>query len=400
MAGSDTTWHTSARRSAGEAGLVDLLAAADVRVDGDRPWDIQVHDRQLFRRILADGSLGAGEAYVEGWWDCQRLDELFDRLVRARLHERLRAWSTVWRSLLARFLNLQRGRRAWTVGERHYDIGDDLYERMLDRRMIYSCGFWDGAADLDDAQERKLRLVFGKLGLRPGDRVLDIGCGWGGAARYAADHFGASVVGITVSARQAARAREVCRDRPVEILLCDYRDLPKEIGRPFDAIYSIGMFEHVGHLNYEAYLRIVRELLVPGGLFVLHTIGTDRPATTTDPWIERYIFPNSMLPSASQLSRACERLFVLEDWQNFGADYDRTLMSWHRRFNAAWRELAPRYDTRFRRCWNYYLLSCAGAFRARSNQLWQLVLSPHGIRGGYRRSEREALAPVTGPRRT
>jgi cyclopropane-fatty-acyl-phospholipid synthase len=390
MRGSGQTWHGGARAIPGADAVAALLEAADVRLDGDRPWDLQVHDDRLFSRLLSEGSLGAGEAYMDGWWDCRRLDELFARLVRARLHERIRPWIAIRRSIVARFVNLQTARRAWTVGRRHYDIGDDLYEHMLDRRMIYSCGFWDGAADLDEAQEQKLRLVFDKLALRPGQRVVDIGCGWGGAARYAAERYGVTVTGVTVSRHQAETARRVCAAWPVEILLCDYRELPGRIEEPFDAAYSIGMFEHVGHKNFETYVRVVRDILTEDGLFLLHTIGTDRPTTTTDPWIERYIFPNSMLPSASQLTRAFEPHFILEDWQNFGVDYDRTLMVWEERFRHAWDELRRRYDERFYRMWRYYLLSSAGAFRARSNQLWQLVLSPTGLADGYRRSQRES----------
>jgi cyclopropane-fatty-acyl-phospholipid synthase len=390
MSGSGETWQGRQQRVRGRGAVEQLLAAADVRLNGERPWDMQVSDERVYARILAEGSLGAGEAYMDGWWDCRQLDELFARLLRSRIHERVRPWPVIWHSLVARFLNRQRGHRAWDVGRRHYDIGDDLYERMLDRRMIYSCGFWDGARNLDESQERKLRLIFDKLALAPGQRVLDIGCGWGGAARYAAEHYGVEVTGVTVSEHQAGRARALCADWPVDILLCDYRDLPGHIERPFDAAYSIGMFEHVGHHNYERYMRVVRECLTDSGLFLLHTIGNDRPATTADPWIERYVFPNSMLPSASQLAPAFERYFVLEDWQNFGTDYDRTLMAWYRRFRDSWDVLGHRYDQRFYRMWSYYLLSSAGAFRARSNQLWQLVLSPSGLKDGYRRSEREA----------
>jgi cyclopropane-fatty-acyl-phospholipid synthase len=397
MRGSGETWQRASRGVRGRDVVAALLEEADVRLDGDRAWDLTVNDDRLYSRILAEGSLGAGEAYMDGWWDCRRLDELFERLLRARLHERIRPWPVIWRSLVARFVNHQRGRQAWTVGQRHYDIGDDLYERMLDCRMIYSCGFWEGAADLDDAQERKLWLVFDKLGLRPGQRVVDIGCGWGGAARYAAERYGVTVTGITVSRHQAETACRLCAGWPVEILLCDYRELPLRTGAPFDAAYSIGMFEHVGHRNYDVYMRTVRQILKKDGLFLLHTIGTDRPTTTTDPWIERYIFPNSMLPSATQLTRAFEPHFILEDWHSFGLDYDRTLSAWHDNFRRGWNDLRRRYDERFRRMWRYYLLSSAGAFRARSNQLWQLVLSPTGLAKGYRRSRRESFRTPPGP---
>lgn len=360
--------------------LAELLAPADVLLDGDRPWDIAVHDERMFRRMLAQGSIGAGESYMDGWWDCAQLDEMFARVFRARVERTLHSWRGVTNVMLANLRNPQSRRRAFVVGERHYDIGNDLYERMLDRRMIYSCGYWRTAQDLDTAQEHKLDLVCRKLGLERGMRVLDIGCGWGGAARFAAERYGVSVVGITVSKAQAELARERCRGLPVEILLEDYRELA---GR-FDRIYSLGMFEHVGRRNYRTYLDKVRELLAPDGLFLLHTIGSLVSTHTTDPWIEKYIFPNSMLPSMAQIARAAEPDWVIEDWHGFGVDYDRTLMSWARNFDARWAEIADRYGKRFKRMWQFYLHSAAGAFRARKNQLWQLVMSPHGVPGGYR----------------
>ena len=341
---------------------------------------MQVHDPRLYRRILAQGSLGLGEAYMDGWWDCQALDQFFDRVLRADLDSAVSSLQERFDLLRARLLNLQSHSRAFQVGERHYDIGNDLYRRMLDKKMIYSCAYWRQAETLDQAQEHKLDLVCRKLGLRKGMTLLDIGCGWGGLAAWAAEHYGVTVTGITVSRQQAARARETCRDLPVQILLQDYRSLT---GR-FDRIVSLGMFEHVGHKNYRTFMATVRNLLTEDGLALLHTIGGNRSTTTTDPWIERYIFPNSMLPSARQITAAAEGLLLIEDWHNFGADYDPTLMAWYRNFAAAWPELeGERYDRRFYRMWSYYLLSCAGSFRARKNQVWQIVLSPNGCPGGY-----------------
>jgi len=357
----------------------ELLTLADVRLDGERPWDIAVHDDRLFHRVVSAGSLGLGEAYMDGWWDCERLDVLFDRLLSARLDRKVHPLRFAWHAARSRLFNRQRRSRAFEIGERHYDIGNDLYERMLDRRMIYSCGYWREADDLDAAQEAKLDLICRKLQLAPGQRVLDIGCGWGGAAAWAAEKYGVSVVGITVSREQVALATERWGHLPVEFRLQDWRD----VEGPFDRIFSIGMFEHVGYKNYRRFFEKVRSLLAPDGLFVLHTIGGNRSVTRTDPWIERYIFPNSMLPSARQITTGYEDLFVLEDWHSFGHDYDRTLMCWHERFENAWPEIAERYGERFHRMWRYYLLSCAGSFRSRRNQLWQLVLSPDGVRGGY-----------------
>lgn len=352
---------------------------ADVRLNGGRRWDMQVHDERLYRRILAGGSLAAGEAYMDGWWDCEALDELFERLVRARLGEKIKARDWWWDALVARIFNLQKPSRAFQIGKRHYDTGNDLFRIMLDERMIYSCGYWADASSVDEAQEAKLDLVCRKLQLKPGMKVLDIGCGWGGAARFAAERYSVEVVGITVSEQQAYFAREYCRGLPVDIRLQDYRDMNEK----FDRIFSIGMFEHVGYKNYRIYMKKVRELLKPEGLFLLHTIGGNSSVTRNDPWIAKHIFPNSMLPSARQITAAAEDLFVMEDWHNFGVDYDKTLMAWHHNFEKGWPLLKEQYDERFYRMWHYYLLMCAGAFRARSNQLWQLVLSPEGIKSGY-----------------
>jgi cyclopropane-fatty-acyl-phospholipid synthase len=218
-----------------------------------------------------------------------------------------------------------------------------------------------------------------KINLQPGQRVLDIGCGWGSFAQYAAEEYGAEVVGITVSKEQVELGRERCKGLPVEIRLQDYR----EINEPFDHIISLGMIEHVGSKNYRTYMQTAHRCLKDNGIFLLHTIGSNRSVRTTDPWIEKYIFPNSQLPSIRQLALAAEGLFVMEDWQNFGVHYDKTLMAWYQNFDTGWDELKSTYSERFYRMWTYYLLSCAGSFRARKNQLWQIVFSKQGIPGGF-----------------
>ncbi len=365
-------------RAAPRRALEKLLAAADVRLDGKRAWDISVHDPRMPWRVLTHGSLGAGESYMDGWWDCAQLDEMLARVLSTQVDSQLGTMHEALAALLARLRNAQSRRRAFQVGEQHYDAGDDLYAQMLDSRLIYSCGYWKNAASLEAAQQNKLDLVCRKLQLKPGMRVLDIGCGWGGAAQYAAERFGVSVTGITVSRNQAAAARQRCRGLPVDILLEDYRALN---GR-FDRIYSVGMFEHVGAKNYATYFAKVRELLAPDGLFLLHTIGTNRSTNTTDPWIDKYVFPNSMLPSMAQIAVAAERQWIVEDWHGFGPDYDRTLMAWLANFDANWPKIAAQYGERFRRMWRYYLTASAASFRARKNQLWQVLLSPNGVPGG------------------
>ncbi len=358
----------------------ELLARADVRIDGDGAGDIAVHDRRLYGRILRDGSLGLGEAYMEGWWDAEPLDEFFSKVLWANLDKRLRRGARmILRDAAHSLLNRQSRQRAFQIGVHHYDIGNDLYRAMLDGRMTYSCGYWKDARNLDEAQEAKPDMICRKIGLSRGQSVLDIGCGWGSFARFAAERYGARLVGLTVSKEQVALGNEMCRGLPVEMRLQDYRD---ERGH-FDHVVSIGMFEHVGDRNYRTFMRVVHRCLKSGGLFLLHTIGGNESVRATDPWITKYIFPNSMLPSAAQLAASFEGLFVMEDWHNFATDYDKTLMAWFSNFDARWNDLRGKYGDPFYRMWKYYLLSCAGAFRSRQNQLWQIVLSKGGVRGGY-----------------
>lgn len=368
--------------------LVTCFEQAGVRTDGDAPQDIRVRDPRLWDRLTAQGSLGLGESYMDGWWECEALDEMIHRLIRHRRSWKVeRPLSWCLRSLRASVFNLQRASRAFLVGEAHYDLGNDLYRKMLDERMIYSCGYWGaGASDIDQAQRDKLELVCRKIGLKPGMRVLDIGCGWGGFCRYAAEQHGVHCVGLTISREQAALARQACEGLPVEIRLEDYRRLDER----FDRIVSIGMFEHVGPKNYRAFMEVAHRSLKPGGSVLLHTIGSNESYRVPDRFISRHIFPNGHLPSIAQIGAAIEGLFMAEDLHNFGPDYDLTLRCWNERVGAAWAELEtdnPRYDERFQRMWRYYLLSCAGAFRSRKLQLWQWVLSTGEAEEAYRRPE-------------
>ncbi len=368
-----------------QAAFEELLAQADVRLNGPRPWDLQIRHGGTFERVLGQGSLGLGESYMDGWWDCERVDEFICRALRAGLDRQVRNPALLLLALKSRLMNLQSRARAWQVGERHYDSGNELFEAMLDPTMSYSCGYWANGATLEQAQRAKLELICRKLQLRPGMTLLDIGCGWGGLMRHAAEQYGAICVGLTISREQAEWAGRQLQGLPARVELVDYREFRPAGGQRFDRLVSVGMFEHVGPKNYRSYFELARRHLREDGLFLLHSIGKNRPGGANDPWIEKYIFPNGRLPSVGELTRAAEREFVLEDLHNFGADYDRTLMAWLERFDAAWPRLQPRYPERFRRMWRYYLMACAGGFRARDNQLWQLVLSPRGVSGGYRR---------------
>ncbi len=371
--------------SSAKEAVEDLLAPINVRIDGTRAWDIRVHNPGIFDRVLAGGSIALGESYMDGWWSCEALDQFFDRVLRAYLDEQIKKKREVLRvALTSKIVNMQRRSKARVVAERHYDIGNRLFANMLDKRMNYSCAFWENAMTLEEAQQNKLDLVCRKIGLKPGMTVLDIGCGWGGFARWAARNYRAKVYGITVSKEQVAFARDYCRGFDVTIELQDYRELRGQ----FDRIVSIGMFEHVGSRNYRTFMTVVRRCLKSDGLFLLHTIGRNRSGHSTDKWLRKYIFPNSMLPSAAQITSAGEGVMVLEDWHSFGTHYDKTLMAWHHNFATNWDRIKTMYDKRFFRMWTYYLLSCAGSFRSRRNQLWQIVFSKKGVRGGYQYATR------------
>jgi cyclopropane-fatty-acyl-phospholipid synthase len=362
---------------ADERRLRNLLAFADVEVGGTRPWDMRVNDPRVYERFLYEGSLGIGESYMDGWWDCDALDEFFDRLMRSQVEQRLENKRMLFlMTLKHRLFNLQSIRTAWRVIEKHYDLGNDLYKIMLDRRMVYTCGYWKHAQTLDEAQEAKLELICRKLSLQPGMRVLDIGCGFGSFVKYAAEKYGVAAVGITLSKEQLAYAEESVAGLPVELRLQDYRHVT---GR-FDRVLSIGMFEAVGHKNFRTYMEVVNACLVDDGISLLHTIGDNLTKTRTNPWIDKYIFPGGLSPSLAQIGRAMEGLFVVEDVHNFGPDYDRTLLAWRRNFSQNWDRIQGHYGDRFYRMWNFYMLWCAAVFRSREMQLWQVVMTKPGTK--------------------
>jgi len=358
-----------------------LLSLSEIEINGSNPWDIQVHDERFYKRAVTEVELGLGESYMDKWWDVEKPDEMIFRIIRADLQNKVKHNYKVALQLAGFWLiNMQARRRAFIIGERHYDLGNDLFRKMLDKRMNYSCAYWKDAKTLDEAQENKLELICKKLYLKPGMRILDIGCGWGAFAKYAAEKYGVEVVGITVSKEQVALGKELCKGLPVELKLQDYRD----VNEKFDRIVSVGMIEHVGYRNYRDYFVIAERNLKDDGLFLLHTIGEVRSVRNISAWTHKYIFPNGMLPSVAQLAKSVEGLFIIEDLHNFGADYDKTLTAWYENFSGSWNDIKDRYGERFYRMWKYFLLSSAGGFRARkSNQLWQIILSKNGVLDGY-----------------
>ncbi|MDH3640470.1 MAG: cyclopropane fatty acyl phospholipid synthase [Gammaproteobacteria bacterium] len=374
----------------------DFADQIDVTINGDDPWDLQVLDERFYQRVVAESSLGMGESYMDGWWECEAIDELISRIMSIRIRDMLGRLSPalfgVW--VESKVRNRQNRPRSYKVADMHYNLSNDMYRQMLGDTMAYTCGYWKNARTLDDAQRAKFDLVCRKLDLKPGERVLELGCGWGGFANFAAANYGCRVVSMNISSEQIRYAREHFANELIEFHWCDYRDVEtyNPHGEQFDKIVSIGMCEHVGVKNYRTWLSTVHDQLVEHGLFLLHTIGTDKYSTKGDPWYDRYIFPNGMLPSPKSLGRAIDGLLVVEDWHNFGPDYDRTLLAWFERFDAYWQAgardstdfgaTAPTRE-RFYRMWKYYLLSCAGTFRCRFTSLWQLVLSKRGVIGGY-----------------
>jgi cyclopropane-fatty-acyl-phospholipid synthase len=354
--------------------ISQILALAGIEVNGSRPWDIQVRDDRFYKRVLSEGSLGAGESYADGWWEAEALDEFFTRIQRADVPQNVGVFLALWLALKSRLFNRQSKSRSGKLAREHYDLGNDIYEAMLDRRMQYTCAYWANASTLDEAQEDKLRLICRKIGLKPGMTVLELGGGFGGLAHFMASEYGCRVVSYNISKEQVRYGRELCKGHTVRFEDKDYRESihEKEL---FDRAVSIGMCEHIGYKNYRPFLELVYSRLKDKGLFLLHTIGGNRSVTSTDYWIDKYVFPNSMIPSIAQLGKAMEGLWVMEDWHSFGPDYERTLLAWWDNFERAWPALRPKYGDRFYRRWKLYLMASAGTFRARKLQLWQIVLS-------------------------
>lgn len=358
-----------------------LLAAVGITINGSQDYDIQVHNEAVYSRVLRQGALGLGESYMDGWWDCPKLDQFFYKILSANLEQTVKGdWRSLLRLASSYVLNTGRKSKAFNVGEKHYDLGNDLFRAMLDKRLTYTCGYWPNAKNLDEAQEAKLDLVCRKIGLQQGQTVLDIGSGWGSFLGFAAGRYGAHPVGVTISTEQKKLADKLYGQLQTTTQFQDYRD----INQKFDHVVSLGMFEHVGYKNYRTFMKVVQGALSDDGLFLLHTIGGNHSTTNVDPWMGKYIFPNGMIPSIKQIGQSIEGLFVMEDWHNFSADYDRTLMAWFHNFEGNWELLKPNYDERFHRMWRYYLLLSAGSFRARQIQLWQIVMSKNGVTGGYR----------------
>lgn len=363
-----------------------VLKEAGITINGKRPYDITVHNEQFYKRAIKEGSMGVGESYMEGDWTSKKLDDTFYRVFSARVDEKVKNNFKLAVHVAGGYLfNFQRARRnAYKNAQHHYDIGNDLYEPMLGPTMAYTCAYWDrGAKTLDRAQTDKFDLICEKLGIKKGMKVLDPGCGWGGLSMHIARKYGAEVVCFTPAKEQIAYIKAHSKGLKVTPKLATWQDF--ETKTKFDRVVSIGMMEHVGYKNYRSYIKKMNEFLKDDGMMLLHTIGGNRSTHRTDPWLEKYIFPGSMLPSIRQIATAIEGLFIMEDWHNMSTNYDKTLLSWYDNFKKSYPKLDhKKYDKRFYRMWEFYLLVCAALFRSRTTQLWQIVLSKDGVVGGYK----------------
>jgi cyclopropane-fatty-acyl-phospholipid synthase len=366
--------------------VTDLFSRAGVTIDGPNPWDPQIHDAGFFDRVLTGGSLGFGESYMDGAWDAEQLDALVRRIIQVKATgSAIVTLNRFWHDLKSRLVNLQTRKGSMAIAETHYNLDHRLYQQFLGPYNQYTCCFFNKAKTLEEAEVEKLEMVCNKLQLKPGDKVLDIGCGWGGFARYAAQTRNCQVTGISISREQIAYARKYTAGLPVTIIESDYRDLPNLYSsRHFDKVVIVGMIEHVGYKNYRRLFEIVHQLLNDEGIFLLHTIGNSATTTVVDPWIEKYIFRNSMAPSMAQLAKSAENLLVIQDWENYGHYYAPTLSAWHRNFNENWQRIraiegSQRFDERFRRMFNYYFLACKAGFETEHIYLWHLVMTKQGM---------------------
>ncbi len=352
--------------------VTDLLLSADIRIDGSRHGDIQVHNEKFYRRVAAGGSLALGEAYMDGWWDCDDLGEFTRKIVKGRLKVPLDLHAAKI-YLMSVIGNLQTPQGSKRVADVHYELPSKMYALFLGPSNQYTSFYYAHTDNDVQAEEARLELICRKLKLNKNDRVLDIGCGWGGFAKYAAQKYGCHVTGVSIAREQIKFARQYAKGLSVQFKIQDYRQLKGS----YDKIFSGGMLEHVGYKNYPTYMKKIAELLTDDGIAVIDCIGGNVPGKGPNPWVGKYIFPNSMVPSPSQISSAFEKHLVLEDWHNFRHDYSRTARYWKNEFIKNWGKIQALdqtlFNERFYRMWLYYLSLFEGAFEASHIQQWQLV---------------------------
>lgn len=355
-----------------EQKAIKLFEKADITINGSRDWDIQVHNKQFLSRVLRDGTIALGESYIEGWWDAKRIDQFIYKLLKSGIVSYMqKPLIQKWYDLKSKAINKQSKTKALKNASFHYNLGNRLFESTLDKSMNYSCAYWRNAKTLNQAQENKMHLICKKLKLEKGMKVLDIGCGWGGFAKFASEKYGVKVTGLTISKDQFDYAKKYCKKNNVEILLEDYRD---HIGQ-YDRIICVEMMEHVGSKNHRKFVEKVYQNLKKEGLFLLQCISVNKILERNDPWIDKYIFPGSVPLCAKQINNATDNLFYIVDWEDFTQDYHRTMMEWHKNFKKNWKNIKNHYDKKFYRLWEFYLLCCPATALAKTHHLWQIVFA-------------------------
>lgn len=347
---------------------------------------LQVVDKSAWYDIITKQNLGIAESYMHGKVEIDLVPFFTTLLNGTAIGTRRKETSFVHvidalnapMQLSARLFNQQTRERSTRVTKQHYDAGNDLYEVMLGPSMSYTCAYWRNANNLDEAQTAKFDLVRRKLELRPGMKVVDLGMGWGTAAAYMHQHGNVDVTGVSLSEEQVKWAQAHLVKPGLRFIFSDYRDHcdDPEYAGAYDRVYSIGMLEHVGFHNHWSFFKCIKKLLKPDGLAVVHTIGEPDPVPVMDPFLDTYIFPGAVIPALSGLTSAFENDFILEDFQNFGHDYSKTLAAWHINAQKFFEKNPGAYSQEFQRMWNYYLKICEVLFDLRINQLWHFVLSP------------------------
>ena len=358
--------------------VTHLFERAGLQIGGSKANNVVVHDDRFFKEVLLKGSIGLGDSYVEGTWDASSVDDVVFALIKSGVYNSIlsQIYDTVG-SVARRIQNLQDRIGSYQVIDEHYDLDYNLFLAFLDRYNQYTCGYFERTDDLDQAQENKLELICNKLNLREGDKVLDIGGGWGGLALYMTERFDVDVSIITLSRQQANHARKMCEGRKVKVHVCDYRDIPLLFSSSsFDKVAAVGILEHIGHKNYRQFMKVVNHALIPEGRCLFQTLYSPANRILSNPWVRKHIFPNHELPPQNTIKSAASKYFQPADkvaFQDLTPHYVKTLLAWNERLNKAIDDKKINLEPKEHRKWNFYFLSCAGALRAEHMRVGQFV---------------------------
>lgn len=364
--------------------VISFLEKAGIAIGGPNDFDIHVNDDRFYEMFFKDRTVGAGEAYTEGFWDVKDLKLLAEKIF---LSGKLDHQYGFLNNLIYQLNKAQGKLKALFDIKKTYDHNIELYRAMLDKRLLYTCAYWNNidysVANLDLAQEQKLELVCQKLGLHQqpkGQSILDYGCGFAGFAKYAHEKYGAKVVGITISKLQYKVAKEICKGLPIEIRFQDYRDIPK--GELYDHLVALGIIEHITVKNAREFILNAKSHLknekYQDNRFVLHGMFTNGTEHRIDPWMEKYIFPGAEIFTFKHLFDMIHGVFYCQDFHPFGPDYSLTADAWYQRLEMNYGNLLPsEQNNEFMRTFEFYLKTASASFLTQRNNLMQMVLT-HG----------------------